>query len=123
MSEAPIGGGAVSEDVCDSLNRRRNTQLPKVKTPRSDEFVPFREAHVRGGFDPSIGSVAIDELLLICGQRGTSAAVMAHLAHRQRLLFASVIPGSERATRFYDKHFVKLNFEMLGATPYAAWLV
>ena len=33
-----------------------------------------------------------------------------------------MIPGSDRATAFYDKHFKKLNFEMMGATPYAAWL-
>ena len=114
---------AVSEDICDSLNRRRNTMLPKVKTPKTgDDFIDFREAHVRGNFDASIGSVAIDELLLICGERGTGGAIMAHLRHRQRILFASVIPGSDRATAFYDKHFKKLNFEMMGATPYAAWL-
>ena len=124
MSEAPMGpDAAVSEDICDSLNRRRNTMLPKVKTPKTgDDFIDFREVHVRGNFDASIGSVAIDELLLICGERGTGGAIMAHLRHRQRILFASVIPGSDRATAFYDKHFKKLNFEMMGATPYAAWL-
>ena len=53
---------AVSEDICDSLNRRRNTMLPKVKTPKTgDDFIDFREMHVRGNFDASIGSVAVPE--------------------------------------------------------------
>ena len=41
----------------------------------------------------------VDELVLICGERGSGAAVMAHLSGRQRILFASVVPGSARVPR------------------------
>ena len=48
---------------------------------------------------------------------------MNHLKGRQRLIFASVVPGSEQALRFYEKQFVRLPFERYdGELPYAAWL-
>jgi hypothetical protein len=86
-------------------------------------FGPIREAHIRAGFSRAAADIPIDELVLICGEAGTGAAVMAHLKGRHRLLFASVVPGSEQARRFYEKQFVQLNFERQdGEIPFAAWL-
>jgi hypothetical protein len=112
-----------NQAVCDSLGPHANPSLPQVKTARMSSFGPIREAHIRAGFSRAAADIPIDELVLICGEAGTGAAVMAHLKGRHRLLFASVVPGSEQARRFYEKQFVQLNFERQdGELPYAAWL-
>lgn len=80
---------------------------------------------VRIAFDRALHAQPVDELVLVCGERGCGAAVMSHLyeAGRPRFLYASVVPGSERVRTFYDKHFVPLAFERRdGEWPYAAWL-
>ena len=114
-------------NVCDTLDSYRNPSLPQVRTARMEKYGPIRAAHVRSGFPhlgrPLIGTHPIDELVLICGEHGCGGAIMAHLRGRQRILFASVVPGSERTYRFYDKYFVRLPFERSdGESPYAAWL-
>ena len=112
-----------NQAVCDSLGPHANPSLPQVKTARMSSFGPIREAHIRAGFSRAAADIPIDELVLICGEAGTGAAVMAHLKGRHRLLFASVVPGSEQARRFYEKQFVQLNFERQdGELPFAAWL-
>lgn len=118
LSEAPANA-----DVCDTLHSYRNPSLPMVRTARMARFAPIRAAQVRAPFGRGLGAPPIDELVLICGERGIGAAVMAHLRGRPRILFASVVPGSERARTFYDKYFTKLGFERRdGEWPYAAWL-
>lgn len=110
-------------DVCDSLHVCRNPSLPHVRTSRSRSFVPIRESHVRSAFDTCIASHPVDELVLICGERGSGAAIMAHLRGRQRLLFASVVPGCDRTQRFYERYFVRLPLERKdGELPHVAWL-
>lgn len=110
-------------DVCDTLHSHRNPSLPMIKTPRMTHFGPIRDMHVRKTFDKAVGSHPIDELVLICGERGVGVAVMAHLQGRQRLLFASVVSGSPRANRFYEKYFRPLPFAREdGEQPYVAWL-
>ena len=111
-------------DVCDSLHSCRNPSLPYVRTPRSSSFVPIRECHVRQAFDRSIGyGKPVDELVLICGEKGSGAAIMDHLKGRQRLLLASVVPGCARAQRFYERYFVRLPLERRdGEMPYVVWL-
>ena len=112
-----------NQAVCDSLGPHANPSLPQVKTARMSSFGPIREAHIRAGFSRAAADIPIDELVLICGEAGTGAAVMAHLKGRHRLLFASVVPGSEQARRFYEKQFVQLNYERQdGEIPFAAWL-
>ena len=38
-------------------------------------------------------------------------------------LYASLVPGSDRALRFYDKFFTRLPFESAsGEIPFASWL-
>ena len=112
-----------NQGVCDSLGHHTNPSLPQVKTARMSSFGPIKEGHVRSGFPRSTADTPIDELVLICGEAGTGASVMAHLRGRQRVLFASVVPGSDQALRFYEKHFIRLPFERLdGELPYAVWL-
>ena len=124
----PIGCALVCEAppnclVCDSLRSHTNPSLPMVKTARMTTFGPIRDSHVRTAFSKATGDHPIDELVLICGERGVGSAVMAHLKGRQRILFASVVPGSEAAERFYAKHFIPLPFERSnGEKPYATWL-
>ena len=118
LSEAPE-----QTNVCDTLHSHRNPSLPMVKTARmNDNFRPIQPAHVRCIFGRALGSLPIDELVLICGERGVGSAVMAHLHRREpRILDASVVPGSERVTHFYDKFFRPLPFERKdGEQPYAA---
>ena len=39
-----------------------------------------------------------------------------------RILFASVVPGCERAKRFYERYFVRLPIERRdGELPYVRW--
>ena len=110
-------------DVCDSLHSHRNPSLPLVKTARMTSFGPIRDAHVRMGLDKAVGAHPIDELVLICGERGVGVAVMAHLQGRHRLLYASAVPGSDRANQFYRKYFKLLPFTRQdGEQPYVAWL-
>jgi len=117
LSEADNSG------VCDSLHSERNPSLPLVKTARMGGYGPIHPSLVRGSCDPAFGLQPIDELVLICGQRGCGAAVMEHLRGRPRFLYASVVPGSVRVRTFYDKHFRPLAFERRdGEWPYVAWL-
>jgi len=112
-----------NQAVCDSLGPHANPSLPQVKTARMTSYGPIREPHIRAGFSRATADVPVDELVLICGEAGTGSAVMSHLKGRHRLLFASVVPGSEQALRFYDKQFVRLAFARQdGELPYAAWL-
>ena len=114
-------------DLCDSLHVYRNPSLPQVRTSRTKDFIPIKEYHVRGHvrkvYDRCIAAHPVDELVLICGERGSGAAIMAHLRGRQRLLFASVVPGCERAQRFYERYFDRIPLERKdGEHPYVAWL-
>ena len=109
--------------VCDTLCHHTNPSMPQIKTSRMSDFGDIREQHVRSAFGRQHIDVPIDELVLICGERGTGKAVMAHLADRQRILFASVVPGSDAVQSFYNKHFRPLAFERdNGEQPYAVWL-
>jgi hypothetical protein len=114
--------------VCDSLRPHTNPSLPLVKTERMNDFGPIKEAHVRSAFVRATSDHPIDELVLICGERGSGSAVMAHLKGRQRIMFASVVPGSCEAyaatRRFYDKYFRPCSsfIRADGEQPYAAWL-
>lgn len=110
-------------DVCDTLHTYRNPSLPEVRTARMADYGPIQAKHVRSAFERALGCHPIDELVLICGEKGVGGAVMGHLRGRPRILFASVVAGSERTRRFYDKYFVPLPFERRdGEAPYAAWL-
>jgi len=116
-----------NQGACDSIGPHTNPSLPLVKTARMTSYGPIREAHIRAGFPHATsGDVPVDELVLICGEAGTGAAVMTHLKAQEnphRVLFASVVPGSEQALRFYDKAFKRLAFERAdGEIPYAVWL-
>jgi len=48
---------------------------------------------VRSAFERALGCHPIDELVLICGEKGVGGAVMGHLRGRPRILFASVVAG------------------------------
>jgi len=109
--------------VADSLRSQTNPSLPMVKTARMGTYGPIRDAHIRTAFSRATSDHPIDELVLICGERGCGRAIIDHLKGKQRLLFASVVPGSAEALQFYEKHFVALPFERQdGELPYAAWL-
>jgi len=117
LSEADNSG------ICDSLHSGRNPTLPLVKTARMGGYNPIHPGLVRGAFDRALGLQPIDELVLICGERGCGRAIIDHLRGQQRILFASVVPGSADALTFYEKHFRSLPFERRdGELPYAAWL-
>ena len=96
LSEAPT-----DTDVADSLHALRNPSLPRVKTFKSKHFVQLGEHHLRRPFDRSVAAHPVDELVLICGESGVGGAVMQHLrgVRRCRILYASLVPGSERAQR------------------------
>ena len=71
----------------------------------------------------ALRAAGVDELVLICGESGSGAAVMAHLRGRPHLLYASLVPGSERAQRFYGRYFKRLPFEnKSGEIPFAVFL-
>jgi len=118
LSEAPDGS-----DLCGTLDSRRNPSLPLVRTARMAQWGSIRAAHVRAAFSRVVHEQPLDELILICGERGVGSTIMAHLRGRPRLLFASVVPGCDRTRRFYDSHFAPLPFERHdGEVPYVAWL-
>ena len=109
--------------VADSLRSQANPSLPMVKTVRMGTHGPIRDAHIRTAFSRATADHPIDELVLICGERGCGRAIIDHLRGQQRILFASVVPGSADALTFYEKHFRSLPFERRdGELPYAAWL-
>ena len=120
LSEAPEESGC---DVCGTLDSNRNPDLPLVRTARMTAFGTIRASHIRAAFSSAVRDHPLDELVLICGERGVGSAIMAHLRGRQRLLFASVVQGCDRTRRFYDAHFERLPFERRdGEVPFAAWL-
>ena len=66
-------------------------------------YGPIRDAHIRTAFSRATSDHPIDELVLICGERGCGRAIIDHLKGKQRLLFASVVPGSVRAVVTPDR--------------------